>query len=51
MPPNLPVSLVSMNYTPVIVVGIFIIINVLWVVSGRVSFEGPHIDWEMMNQI
>ncbi|KAJ5107336.1 hypothetical protein N7456_004011 [Penicillium angulare] len=50
MPPNLPVSLTSMNYTPVILVGIFVIINIIWLFSGRASFEGPHIDWEMMNQ-
>ncbi|CAG7934397.1 unnamed protein product [Penicillium olsonii] len=29
MPPNLPVSLGSMNYTPVILVGIFTIINII----------------------
>lgn len=50
MPPNLPVALGSMNYTPVILVGIFVIINIIWMCSGRTVFEGPHIDWAMMNQ-
>jgi choline transport protein len=50
MPPNLPVSLTSMNYTPVILVGVFVIINVIWFFSGRASFEGPRIDWEVINQ-
>jgi choline transport protein len=48
MPPSLPVHLQSMNYTPVIVVGVFVIINLLWLFSGRKSFEGPHIDWEAL---
>ena len=46
MPPNLPVSLGSMNYTPVILVGIFTIINIIWIVSGRKRFDGPQIDWD-----
>ncbi|KAJ0422828.1 choline transporter [Aspergillus carlsbadensis] len=50
MPPNLPVSLTSMNYTPVILVGVFVIINVIWFFAGRRSFEGPRIDWEVINQ-
>ncbi|KAJ5391469.1 hypothetical protein N7509_006959 [Penicillium cosmopolitanum] len=50
MPPNLPVSLQSMNYTPVILVGVFVIINSIWLFSGRASFEGPRIDWEAMKQ-
>jgi choline transport protein len=50
MPPNLPVSLTSMNYTPVILVGVFVIVNVIWFFSGRISFEGPRIDWEVINQ-
>ncbi|BCS28163.1 uncharacterized protein APUU_61211S [Aspergillus puulaauensis] len=49
MPPNLPVSLSSMNYTPVILVGIFVMINIIWMVSGRASFEGPRIDWEVVH--
>ncbi|CAG8935032.1 unnamed protein product [Penicillium salamii] len=48
MPPNLPVSLGSMNYTPVILVGIFAIINLIWIFSGRKKFEGPQIDWNAM---
>lgn len=51
MPPNLPVSLGSMNYTPVILVGIFAIINLIWIVSGRKKFEGPQIDWNAMLNI
>ncbi|CAG8145989.1 unnamed protein product [Penicillium salamii] len=51
MPPNLPVSLGSMNYTPVILVGIFAIINLIWIFSGKKKFEGPQIDWNAMLNI
>lgn len=51
MPPNLPVHLGSMNYTSVVLVGLFVIIIGLWFGLGRRQFEGPHIDWDMMNSI
>lgn len=49
MPPNLPVTLESMNYTPVILVGVFVIINFFWLFTGRWHFEGPHIDMDLLN--
>ncbi|RDW93098.1 uncharacterized protein DSM5745_00420 [Aspergillus mulundensis] len=45
-PPRLPVSVESANYTPAVVVGIFGIIVLFWVVSGRKMFTGPSVDWE-----
>lgn len=42
-PPALPVTLGSMNYSSVIVVGIFGIFVALWYAIG-VRFEGPNID-------
>ncbi|PLB46239.1 choline transporter [Aspergillus steynii IBT 23096] len=48
MPPNLPVELGSMNYVSVILVGVVVIINLLWVCIGRYSFEGPRIDWDAL---
>ncbi|KAM0550331.1 hypothetical protein ACHAPJ_009002 [Fusarium lateritium] len=50
MPPSLPVAIGTMNYTSVIVVGLFAIIMVLWFVDGRQKFEGPHIDWDLMKE-
>ncbi|KAK5996415.1 Choline transport protein [Cladobotryum mycophilum] len=48
MPPSLPVAAGSMNYTSVVAVSLFVIVLVLWVFSGRHSFEGPEIDWELL---
>ena len=48
MPPSLPVTVESMNYTSPIMVGLFIIIIGLWYGIGH-QFEGPNIDWELLN--
>lgn len=48
MPPSLPVTVGSMNYTSVILVGLLALIIVGWFVFGH-QFEGPKIDWEMLN--
>ncbi|WZH39199.1 amino acid/polyamine transporter I [Fusarium acuminatum] len=50
MPPALPVSIGTMNYTSVIVVGLFTIIMLLWFFNGRKKFEGPHVDWELIKE-
>ncbi|KAI1746649.1 amino acid/polyamine transporter I [Xylaria castorea] len=50
MPPSLPVSVQTMNYTSVILVGLFVIILFLWYLDGRKKFEGPHIDWELIKE-
>lgn len=50
MPPSLPVSAATMNYISVIVVGLFLIVMLLWLVNGRINFEGPHIDWDLIKE-
>ncbi|KAL4886414.1 choline transporter [Aspergillus karnatakaensis] len=50
MPPGLPVTLGSMNYVCVIVVGLFGVINALWFMTGRRRFEGPSVDWGMLRR-
>lgn len=47
-PPQLPVTVNNMNYTPVILVGLFAVILGLWSVRGN-KFSGPKIDWELLN--
>ncbi|KIV82016.1 hypothetical protein PV11_04157 [Exophiala sideris] len=44
-PPSIPVAVSSMNYTSVVMVGLFVIVILLWFVIGR-SFEGPDVDVE-----
>ncbi|KAL5342282.1 choline transporter [Aspergillus crustosus] len=48
MPPNILITLGSMNYVCVILVGVFVVINVLWFAVGRRSFEGPRVDWGIL---
>lgn len=48
MPPTLPVAIGTMNYTSVILVGLFAIILLCWFTVGR-KFEGPHIQWDLIN--
>ncbi|KAL2040341.1 hypothetical protein N7G274_006784 [Stereocaulon virgatum] len=47
-PPELPVTTSNMNYTPVILFGLFIVIMGLWYTRGK-KFVGPRIDWELLN--
>lgn len=47
-PPQLPVTVASMNYTPVILFGLMLIILCFWFVRGQ-KFAGPKIDWELLN--
>lgn len=44
-PPQLPVTVANMNYTSVILVGLFAVILAFWFSTGR-RFMGPKIDWE-----
>ncbi|KAL8801713.1 MAG: hypothetical protein Q9182_004252 [Xanthomendoza sp. 2 TL-2023] len=44
-PPQLPVTVNNMNYTPVILAGLFGVIMGLWYTRGS-KFTGPKIDWE-----
>lgn len=48
MPPGLPVEVGSMNYTSPVLIAILLLIIVGWFVFGH-HFEGPKIDWEMLN--
>ncbi|HEY4384607.1 MAG TPA: amino acid permease [Ktedonobacteraceae bacterium] len=38
-----PISVVTFNYTPIVVLGILLILVVWWMVSVRRWFKGPHI--------
>ncbi|KAH8898675.1 amino acid transporter [Thozetella sp. PMI_491] len=48
LPPVLPVTVGSMNWTSPILVGLFLLILAAWFAFGK-QFEGPKIDWEMLN--
>ncbi|KAL8959294.1 MAG: hypothetical protein Q9193_003817, partial [Seirophora villosa] len=48
-PPQLPVTADNMNYTPVILAGLFAVILGLWYTRGAKKFIGPQIDWEALN--
>ncbi|KAI1628725.1 amino acid/polyamine transporter I [Exophiala viscosa] len=48
MPPSIPVEVGTMNYTSPILVGLFAIVIGSWFIYGH-QFEGPKIDWEMLN--
>ncbi|KAI9370833.1 amino acid/polyamine transporter I [Aspergillus egyptiacus] len=50
-PPKLPVSVGSMNYIAVIVVGTFGVITGFWFGSGRGRFRGPSIDWGLLKRV
>ncbi|KAI4204342.1 MAG: hypothetical protein LQ346_001614 [Caloplaca aetnensis] len=47
-PPELPVTVDNMNYTPVILVGLFLVILGLWYSRGH-QFTGPKINWELLD--
>lgn len=47
-PPELPVTTANMNYTPVILFGLFLIILYFWFTRGK-NFVGPKIDWELLH--
>ena len=48
LPTSLPVEVDTMSYTSAVLVGLFATISVMWLIIGRTSFEGPHIDWPEM---
>ncbi|KAF2963967.1 hypothetical protein GQX73_g9605 [Xylaria multiplex] len=50
MPPELPVYTATMNYTSVILVGLFTVILIAWYFDGRHNFEGPQIDWDLLKE-
>lgn len=50
MPPSLPVAIGTMNYSSVVMVGLFSIILGLWFFDGRKNFKGPRIDWDLIKE-
>jgi choline transport protein len=50
MPPSLPVAIGTMNYSSVVMVGLFSIILGLWFFDGRKKFKGPRIDWDLIKE-
>lgn len=50
MPPTLPVTVASMNYTSVCMVGLFSIVIGFWFTIGK-NFKGPQIDWDAINVV
>jgi choline transport protein len=48
MPPALPITVGSMNYTSPILIGIMLIIVGGFFIFGK-RFEGPNVDWDMLN--
>ena len=52
-PPHLPVTVGTMNYSAVVIVGLFSFIILCWFTIGK-KFDGPHIQWDLIqaaNQI
>jgi amino acid transporter len=43
LPPLYPITWVTFNYTPVVVLGTLVILVVWWMVSVRHWFKGPHV--------
>jgi len=41
LPTATPITALSFNYTPVVVLGTFLIITIWWLVSARNWFKGP----------
>ena len=50
-PPGLPAKVGTMNYTSVVLVGLFLVIVAFWFGMGKKNFRGPNIDWEMLNTV
>lgn len=48
MPPAIPVSMDSMNWTSVVVVGLSAVVLALWFTTGKKQFRGPNIDWDLL---
>ncbi|RAL04575.1 choline transporter [Aspergillus ibericus CBS 121593] len=51
LPLALPVEAEVMNYTSVVLVGLFALVILLWYRLGRRAFQGPQIDWEMIQTV
>ena len=49
-PPELPVTRQNINYTPVVLVALSLVILGFWFTIGR-RFEGPKIDWDVLKGV
>ena len=49
-PPELPVTNQNINYTPVVLVALSIVIISFWFSMGH-RFEGPKIDWDILQNV
>jgi choline transport protein len=50
LPPTLPVALGTMNFSSVVLVGIFAIFVTFWFTIGK-NFHGPRINFQAMNEL
>jgi hypothetical protein len=41
LPTSIPITPAGFNYTPVVVLGVLLIVTVWWLVSARTWFKGP----------
>ena len=49
-PPELPVTRANINYTPVVLVALSLVILGFWFTMGH-KFEGPKIDWDVLKNV
>ena len=49
-PPELPVTSRNINYTPVVLVALSLVILCFWFTIGH-RFEGPKIDWDVLKSV
>ena len=49
-PPELPVTRLNINYTPVVLVALSLVILGLWFTMGH-KFQGPKIDWDVLKNV
>lgn len=50
LPPELPVTTSNINYSPVVLIGLLLVILGLWFATGH-KFRGPRIEWEMGDNV
>ncbi|KAH7121531.1 amino acid/polyamine transporter I [Dactylonectria macrodidyma] len=50
LPQTNPTSINSMNYNAPVIIGLFMLICLLWL-ERRHKFNGPKIDWDLLNQV
>ena len=41
LPTSTPITLQGFNYTPVVVLGVFLLVTIWWLASARHWFKGP----------